>query len=140
MPIRSRRALNQFQDFEGLTFGKLHPSDIDLVLEVKDKAYLLVEVKRAGAPHPRGQRLMYERMAADLHKAGKHVLLVYATHETPLRKDIDVAECNVHSYMTEPRRPKNSNRIHGWEYPLVKSPISVRELVDDKLEEWEIEV
>ena len=140
MVIRSRRQLNQFQEFAGLGFGRLQPSDIDLVLELKDKAYLIVEVKREGAPHPRGQLLMYERMAADLHKAGKHVLLVYATHTTPIRKDIDVARCNVHSYMTKPRRPKNSNRIHGWEYPLQKSPVTVRELVDAKLDEWGIDV
>ena len=43
--IRNRKRVKQVIDFTGVQNGKLHPSDIDAVLEFDNEVLILIEVK-----------------------------------------------------------------------------------------------
>ena len=49
-------------DFTGVQNGRIHPSDIDAVLEFDNEALILIEVKRENNDIPTGQRLLLERI------------------------------------------------------------------------------
>ena len=44
--IRNRDQVKQVIDFTGVQNGKLHPSDVDFVLEFDNKVLILGEVKK----------------------------------------------------------------------------------------------
>ena len=90
--IRNSNQTKQGLDFTGVENGKIHPTDIDAVLEFDNKALILIEVKKKGSKIPLGQRLLLERLCGSWHTEKSIVL--YATHaygdET---RDIPLSEC-----------------------------------------------
>jgi hypothetical protein len=94
--IRNREYGTQVRDFSGLRFGNITPTDIDGLIEYKDKGYVLIETKYKDAKLPRGQELALERLCDNLQSAKKPTLLIIASHET--EGDIDVAETIVVRY------------------------------------------
>lgn len=112
-PNRAR----QGRDFTGLRYGNITPTDIDAMIEYKNKAYVLIEAKHIHAPTMlKGQKLAYLRMCDDLTKI-KPTLLIFCTHSHPLNEDIDFAACDVKAY-----------RLNGrWENNV---EMTVKELTD----------
>ena len=94
--IRNSNQTKQGIDFTGIEYGKIHPTDIDAVLEFDNEALILMEVKKKGNKIPIGQRLVLERIANSWH-TNKSVVL-YVTHSFKNdNKDIPLSECNVDS-------------------------------------------
>ena len=94
--IRNSKQVKQTIDFTGVESGKIHPTDIDVVLEFNNEVLILMEVKRKGNKIPIGQRLVLERIADSWH-TDKSVVL-YVTHNFKNdEKDIPLSECNVDS-------------------------------------------
>lgn len=94
--IRNSKQVKQTIDFTGVESGKIHPTDIDVVLEFNNEVLILMEVKRKGNKIPIGQRLVLERIAYSWH-TDKSVVL-YVTHNFKNdEKDIPLSECNVDS-------------------------------------------
>ena len=94
--IRNSSQVVQAIDFSGVKNGKIHPSDIDAVLEFDNEVLILIEVKREGNKIPTGQKLLLERLC-DNWKTGKSVVL-YVTHNfNDVNKDIPLKECKVKS-------------------------------------------
>ena len=94
--IRNSNQTKQGIDFTGIEYGKIHPTDIDAVLEFDNEALILMEVKKKGNKIPTGQRLVLERIANSWH-TNKSVVL-YVTHSFKNdNKDIPLSECNVDS-------------------------------------------
>ena len=92
--IRNSNQTKQGIDFTGIEYGKIHPTDIDAVLEFDNEALILMEVKKKGNKIPTGQRLVLERIANSWH-TNKSVVL-YVTHSFKNdNKDIPLSECNV---------------------------------------------
>ena len=60
--IKHPNRAKQIIDFTGVQNGKIHPSDIDAVLEFDSKYLLLFELKKVGVKVPLGQRMMLERI------------------------------------------------------------------------------
>lgn len=60
--IRNRNQVKQVIDFTGVQNGKMHPSDIDFVLEFDNQLLILGEVKRKYNKIPTGQKLILERI------------------------------------------------------------------------------
>jgi len=81
--------------FGDIEYDNMRPSDIDLVMEVRDKCWVIAEIKRKGAEVKTGQRLMLERLAKDLRSTGKPVLCVIAEHNHRDNEDIDASNCIV---------------------------------------------
>lgn len=92
--IRDRSALRQIKEFGKLVWGSIRPSDMDLLLEWKNRAYVLGEIKHVKARPNNGQRLALLRLCDDLSEK-KPCLLFYAEHDVSPELDIDVAACSV---------------------------------------------
>lgn len=94
--IRNTKQVRQTIDFTGIESGKIHPTDIDVVLEFDNEVLILMEVKRRGNIIPIGQRLVLERIANSWHT--NKVVVLYVTHNFKNdNKDIPLSECNVDS-------------------------------------------
>lgn len=86
----------QINDFSGLLFGKITPTDLDGVIEYRNKAYVFFEIKYGGAESFPGQRLCLERLVRDTAKSGKHavaLILEHNIHDTS--QSVPAAECAV---------------------------------------------
>ena len=72
--IKNSNKAKQGIDFTGVKWGKIHPSDVDFVLEFNNKVLILGEVKYKGSELTIGQRLMLDRMADSWHTGFSFVI------------------------------------------------------------------
>ena len=92
--IRNSKKVSQSVDFSGIENGRIHPTDIDAVLEFNNDVLILIEVKELGVKMETGQRLAYERICNSWY-TGKSVVL-YVTHEhRDQNTDIPLNTCRV---------------------------------------------
>lgn len=117
--IKNRKQAQQLRDFSGLRFGSITPTDIDAMIEYKDKAYVIVEGKYKSGTLQGGQKLAFERLCDDLGTQ-KPSLLIVAKHnvEAGSDKDVDYANCDVAGYRY--KRTWHWGEFHG----------TVRRLID----------
>ena len=80
--IRNRKKVRQVIDFTGVQNGKMHPSDIDAVLEFDNEILILIEVKYKFKKIPTGQRLLLERLCNSWHTKKSIVLKVEHDYES----------------------------------------------------------
>ena len=106
--IRNREYATRVRDFSGLRFGTITPTDLDGLIEYKDRGYVLIEVKYGETRLPDGQRLALERLCDDLQKT-KPALLVIGSHHS--RGDIDVAQAVVTEYRYNTQWRERESRI-----------------------------
>ena len=109
----SRRVL-----FSGLRYlGNITPTDFDLVIEFRDKAWVIGEAKHINSKGvPIGQRLALERIADDLWKCGKPAIAIVFEHNAD--GDIVAESCPVTEY-----------RWRG-EWKTMVDPITVKQCID----------
>jgi hypothetical protein len=114
----------QERDFTGLRYGNITPTDIDGLIEYKNKCYVFYEAKYVTAPPMSdGQRVAFERLCDDLQKI-KPTLLISFEHSFPADKAIDFANCDVQSY-----------RYNGeWKKP--NKAVSVKRMSDRFIERF----
>jgi len=97
-------------DFEGIQWGKIHPSDIDFVLEFKNEVLILGEVKYKGSEIPTGQRLMLERLCDSWHTSKSFIIFVHHQHDDETT-DIPLSECEVHKIYYQKKWYKRSGSV-----------------------------
>tara|TARA_Y100000813_G_C24089490_1_gene317509 strand:- start:418 stop:813 length:396 start_codon:yes stop_codon:yes gene_type:complete len=90
--IRNSNQTKQGIDFTGVENGKIHPTDIDAVLEFDNEALILIEVKRKGSKLPLGQRLLLERLCDSWHTE-KSIVLYATFSDAPETEDIPLNNC-----------------------------------------------
>ena len=61
--IKHKKRIKQVLDFRGVGNSKIHPSDIDAVLEFDNKYLIIFECKLKGVNVPYGQKLLFKRIA-----------------------------------------------------------------------------
>ena len=94
----------QINDFKDLRFGSITPTDLDGVIEYRDKAYVFYEIKYLDAELPHGQRLCLERLVHDTLKAGKRAIALIVEHSVHSTEEhIPVAQCHVREFFFKPR-------------------------------------
>ena len=93
--IKHPNRAKQIIDFEGVQNGKIHPSDIDAVLEFDSKYLLLFELKKVGVKVPLGQRMMLERIIDAWEDCDKIGSVVYCEHDTMSHETIYLKDCKV---------------------------------------------
>jgi len=120
--IRSRSNLAQVINFSGLKFGSMYPSDIDAIIEVRDKLWIVIEVKHGDAEPPFGQRLMLERLV-DALSEHRQAILFLANHKS--RGEVDLASCIVTKYRIRKK----------WVVP--RAPVTVHDAVKKMIREAE---
>ena len=95
--IRNVDHIKQPIDFTGLQNGKLHPTDIDAVLEFNNEAIIFMElkdVKSSGIPV--GQRLLLERLVDSWHTPKSIAMKVI--HNQLGSEPIQLHLCSVTAY------------------------------------------
>ena len=103
--INNRDLVKQVIDFTGVQNGKMHPMDIDAVLEFDNRILILIEVKLNGNQIPTGQRLTLERICdvwhkKDIYKTNKKRKAIVLKVEHNFRdstKNIPIEKCFVTS-------------------------------------------
>jgi len=116
----------QQNDFSGLCFGKITPTDIDGLMEYQNKAWFLIEVKFGETQMKYGQRLAFERLIDDMEAVGKKAICLVAKHNTPIEEDIDTANCAVTEYRV------------GGKWTLMTGEVTVRQAIDMLLIKWKL--
>jgi len=112
--IVNRNRAKQLRNFNGLRFGNITPTDIDGMIEYKNKCYVIMETKYADTPILYGQELALVRMCDDLHNAGKPTIGIISSHQiSNPEEDIDMAETIVERFRYE-------NKWHGGEGATTK--------------------
>jgi|TARA_R100000081_G_C4725979_1_gene120696 hypothetical protein len=95
--IRNVDHIKQPIDFTGLQNGKLHPTDIDAVLEFDNEAVIFMElkdVKSSGIPV--GQRLLLERLVDSWHTSKSIAMNI--VHNQLGSEPIHIHLCDVVAY------------------------------------------
>lgn len=93
--VRNSETMRQLILFEGLQRNGVYPSDIDAVLELRDKYLILFEVKKEGVEIPRGQRQLLETVVDVWDDSGRMGIVVKAIHNIPHTKDVLLKDCIV---------------------------------------------
>lgn len=120
--IRHVERAQQINDFGGLRYGTITPTDIDGIIEMHDRGYIVFEVKYGNADVPRGQRLCLQRMVDDFKKAGKKAIAIVVEHcVDDANEAVDNANCQVREIYT--------SGATGWRPP--KMPCRLKELIDE---------
>ena len=122
--IRNRKKVRQVIDFTGVQNGRMHPSDVDAVLEFNNDVLILMEVKYRRRPIPTGQRLLLERIVDSWHTDRSCALKV--EHEfTNDDENIPLHTCLVTGFY---------NRRH-WVY--YKDPVPLVDYLNELGEKWD---
>lgn len=96
--IRNHREVVKSIDFTGVQNGKIHPTDIDCVLEFDNDILILIETKKAGNEIPTGQRILLERLIDSWHTNHGIALKVEYTDEEIGAVSIKLNRCMVTKY------------------------------------------
>lgn len=110
--IRHRARNLQVNDFRGLRYGKITPTDIDGALDFDGRLFVFVEAKFIGTPIGRGQELFLERVvdALDL-RPSRFALGIVADHAHPSDHDIDFSSMVVRKSRYRGRWQFSANRL-----------------------------
>ena len=87
----------QLIDFSSLSWGKVHPTDIDGVMEFNGKKLVLMELKEEGRRVDMGQRLTLEHIADNWKSTeGNDAIVIYSEHNIyNTDEDVDIGETMV---------------------------------------------
>lgn len=96
--IQNKDKALQVNNFDHLLYGKITPTDIDGLIELRNRAYVFIETKNDGAEIKPGQRLAIERLVKDLRTKKPTIALIARHHITP-PNDIPTADCIVSEYI-----------------------------------------
>ena len=90
--IRYPARSSQLIDFSGIRYGNATPSNVDGLLELDGKLFVILEYKHRSAQEiPRGQRLMIERLTDQLGSGICYSVAVVGVHDSPVGAEIDGA-------------------------------------------------
>ena len=113
---QSKRRAKQLLLFDGLKWGNITPTDVDMVIEFKNATWVLCEVKFNGRTVGLGQRLLMERFVEDMSRAGKTAIAIVSDHYIEdCETDVDVKQTTVREFYstTDPiwKRTKNPTTL-----------------------------
>lgn len=119
--IHHGERFNQPLAFEGVRYGNITPTDVDALIEYRDKAYILCEVKYRGKDVPYGQKLALERMVDDLAITGKKTIAIIGDHNIhDAHERIQLKDCVVREiYYCKEKEWRKTNR-----------PMTMKQLID----------
>ena len=93
---RHKARARQLLLFDGMQYGNITPTDIDMTIEYKDRARIFVEVKGRTKDVPIGQRLLLQRFVDDFRASGKDAIAIIAEHDVDdSSEDIHIKDCSV---------------------------------------------
>ncbi|BAV39169.1 hypothetical protein BPT24_046 [Tenacibaculum phage pT24] len=93
--IHSINRAKQPIDFVGIKSKKIHPTDIDALIEIEGKYLFIFELKVKGNRPPFGQKLALERIAVKWVRDGGLAWIIYAEHDTPVDEPVLLKDCRI---------------------------------------------
>jgi len=125
--IKNVNHIKQAIDFTGLQNDKIHPSDIDAVLEFNNEAVIFFELKDyKSAGIPTGQRLLLERLVNSWHN--EKAVALEIRHNQLGEKPIDLSRCEVVRYYL------NTRLCRSW----IDTKLNVKEALNALGKFWHI--
>lgn len=127
--IRNSLQTKQGIDFTGLQNGKIHPTDIDALLEFDNRLLILFEMKRRGNNIPLGQKIALERIVDNWTNNGRVAIAIKLEHNYNEPVDVPIEECEATQYYMVGFnywfRPRTTNTIEllntiGEKYGITK--------------------
>jgi hypothetical protein len=91
--IKYKKRISQIIDFSGIGNSKIHPTDLDAILEFDEKYLIIFEVKKVGVDCPIGQRLVFERLVNSWEKTNGPAYLIYCEHNTSTDEIVEMTNC-----------------------------------------------
>ena len=91
--IHAEERMRQIVGFQNMSVGA---TDLDAIIEWKNKGFILIEVKYGSNELKYGQQLAYERMVDDWSKPAICILARHYTHNP--KNNIDLASCKVDEF------------------------------------------
>ena len=87
----------QLIDFSTLSWGNIHPTDIDAVMEFDGQKLILMEYKSNGKQSDKGQQLVLQRIADSWCKSSPFAdaIVLYANHNSKASEVVDGGEATV---------------------------------------------
>jgi hypothetical protein len=125
--IQNTERFKQLLCFDSLYSNKKMPSDIDAIIEYKNKAYILFEVKFQDKALSLGQKILIERMVRRLYDGGARAIAAVCEHDVENENDfIDLGSCIIREVYASPE--------FYWRKP--RACITAKELVAKCIPEW----
>lgn len=121
--IENRDRARQINDFSGLKYGKITPTDIDGFIDFGDFVFIWFELKHGDTEMRYGQQLALERQCNAAKVAGKHAFVLVASHDVvDPAEDVNAAVCNVSKYFTDGvwREPKKKYTLKQFVDAVLK--------------------
>jgi hypothetical protein len=90
--IRNPARAFQHIDYTGIRYGNATPSNIDGILELQGRLFVLFEYKHVSAqPMPKGQRMMIERIVDNLQSDNVFSIAIVGVHDSPIGEEINAS-------------------------------------------------
>ena len=110
-PIRNLSRLRQPVDFGGIAYGNMMPTDIDGLIEYRDRVFVFYELKLRGTPMPTGQRVALCNIVDNIRANGKYAVLLKCEHdEYDTGSPVDAARAEVTAIYWDGRWSRVSGR------------------------------
>lgn len=93
MMIKYPERIKQVIDFSGIGDSKIHPTDIDAILEFDNTFLIMFEVKKKGVEVPLGQTILFERLADCWEKSRGPAWVIYCEHDTDVNEIVHMENC-----------------------------------------------
>jgi hypothetical protein len=118
--IKYKKRIKQVLNFKGVGNSKIHPTDIDAVLEFDNKYLIMFEVKYKGVKVPTGQELVLKRIADAWQINCGDAFVVYCSHETKVDEVVDMANTKVYEVYHDKKKYKRDQNIRQFLQTLAK--------------------
>jgi hypothetical protein len=115
--IKHYNRIKQILDFRNIGNSKIHPSDIDAILEFDNKYLIIFECKLKGVSVPLGQKILFERIVDCWQKTNGEAFIVYCEHNTSTDEVITMHNSTVVNVY---HNKKNENRNENLKQFLIK--------------------
>ena len=94
--IHNLARYKQSVEFHGLRYGKITPTDIDGLIEYRNKVFVFYELKLRGKTIDHGQKMALQNVADGLNRQGKYAIVLKCEHDVhDTAKIVDAATAEV---------------------------------------------
>ena len=118
--IKHEKRIKQVLNFKGVGNSKIHPTDIDAVLEFDNKFLIMFEVKYKGVQVPTGQELVLHRIADAWQATGGEAFVVYCWHETETSEVVNMQNTVVYKVYNNKKKFIREQNIREFLQKLAK--------------------
>jgi len=95
--IGNRNRASLIRDYSGIRIKNITPTDIDGIIDYKNRLWIIIELKYGNTQLPKGQRLALERLTDNL-SLSKPTICFVSSHWSDESEDIDAANTQLSEF------------------------------------------